>query len=420
MQWEIPEAKSKNYMPNKDQQYKFESLLIGGVEKESRPLSANDLIRLFDSTDWGVVQTIGMKFSYNSIPVVSLLKVCILPFIIEIPTERELIRTLEERSLLQTICGFAEGDPLPTRATLWHFRRNLRINSLYRDILTRILVALAVASLRMELTLPFMKRQQVAAISALPKVRLEKLPKFYPKVEVVVPKDQRKEDNPSIDSSSKSLIKEGITKGLDLPIDVVIVDNEGNDIALRFDHPIWLAKSIIKSDSVNSLGSAKNIPYSACGIVVTKTINNKIHVLLGKRKQGYGAGLFALPGGKQKPMETLKVCAERELREETGLSLIESKPISIRKNVYANKPWVLSIGVLAIKYKGALANREPHLIEKWEWHDTSNLPYDLFDPTRLVLDHYLKSKFPNLDWEDIEPINEKEYIRKKQIGIFPE
>ena len=43
-------------------------------------------------------------------------------------------------------------------------------------------------------------------------------------------------------------------------------------------------------------------------------------ILLVERRRGASKGLFAFPGGKVEPGETLEAAARRELMEETGLS----------------------------------------------------------------------------------------------------
>jgi len=58
-------------------------------------------------------------------------------------------------------------------------------------------------------------------------------------------------------------------------------------------------------------------PKVTVGAIVVK--NNK--VLLIKRKNAPNQGLWAIPGGKVEPGETLQQAAEREIKEETGLTI---------------------------------------------------------------------------------------------------
>lgn len=64
-------------------------------------------------------------------------------------------------------------------------------------------------------------------------------------------------------------------------------------------------------------------PVVAVGIVVI----HKGKVLLVKRTRPPSQHLWAIPGGKIKPGETLQAAAEREMLEETGLKVAADKPI---------------------------------------------------------------------------------------------
>ena len=66
-----------------------------------------------------------------------------------------------------------------------------------------------------------------------------------------------------------------------------------------------------------------NSPQLAVGALVFR----ENRVLLVKRNQPPGKGLWAIPGGRLKLGETLKEAAEREVREETGVIIRAGNPV---------------------------------------------------------------------------------------------
>lgn len=70
--------------------------------------------------------------------------------------------------------------------------------------------------------------------------------------------------------------------------------------------------------SVQPIADATVIPRVGVAVFV---INEKGHVLVGKRNGSHGAGTLALPGGYLELHESFYDCAAREVYEETGLDL---------------------------------------------------------------------------------------------------
>lgn len=65
-------------------------------------------------------------------------------------------------------------------------------------------------------------------------------------------------------------------------------------------------------------------PYTPIFVTVDAVVRMSDHVLLIRRGRAPGRGLLALPGGFLEPRETVYQSAVRELREETGLKLLDS------------------------------------------------------------------------------------------------
>jgi 8-oxo-dGTP diphosphatase len=140
----------------------------------------------------------------------------------------------------------------------------------------------------------------------------------------------------------------------------------------------------------------------ACNILVVQEHGNTQRLLLSRRLAGYGKGAYTLPGGKQRPDESLQECATRELSEETGLRIRQSRPISWRSTRLPGKPRVVSVGVLVQDYEGELRHLEPNQNTEWQWFDREQLPTPLFEPTRIAISHYIHNTYPGLQWSDVE------------------
>ena len=117
----------------------------------------------------------------------------------------------------------------------------------------------------------------------------------------------------------------------------------------------------------------KQEPGVGIGVLIFRTLNDKVHILLGKRKGSHGAGLWALPGGKVGPEESLLECAEREVLEETGMEITRSYVSNIyHYHEFPNRNW-------ATLYVIGMTDEEPKIMEpnkceEWRWCDLFNLP----------------------------------------------
>ncbi|MCL4361314.1 NUDIX domain-containing protein [Candidatus Dependentiae bacterium] len=107
-------------------------------------------------------------------------------------------------------------------------------------------------------------------------------------------------------------------------------------------------------------------------------------LLLGKRKNCYGEGMWALPGGHLEYGESLIECAKRELKEELGIEGLDLRLLTITDTIDERGHYV-HMSFLLERFIGEIQNMEPHLCYEWKFFDISNLPIELFKPHQKIL-----------------------------------
>jgi 8-oxo-dGTP diphosphatase len=119
-------------------------------------------------------------------------------------------------------------------------------------------------------------------------------------------------------------------------------------------------------------------------IVVLSEVENKILILLIQRKNEPFKGNWALPGGFVDPNEDLIVAAERELREETGLT-----DVALHQLQTFGRPGRDPRGhMVTVVFYGFINNIEQVSAgddaAAAEWFDISELPDLAFDHLEII------------------------------------
>lgn len=123
------------------------------------------------------------------------------------------------------------------------------------------------------------------------------------------------------------------------------------------------------------------------GINIFVVKNKKL--LLGLRKNVYGAGTWGLPGGHLEMGESMKDAATRELMEETGFSA-KNFIFSNIVNDRSGGQHYLQIGFIAQEVKGEPVLKEPDRCEEWRWFSFNELPQDLFPAHIKQIENFIK------------------------------
>lgn len=124
-------------------------------------------------------------------------------------------------------------------------------------------------------------------------------------------------------------------------------------------------------------------------------------ILLGKRRNAFGAGCWSMPAGHIEHGESVMQCAARELKEETGLdaSAFEFVAARLIPPYELNGETAGDYAAFLVRAKGWTgepSDVEPEKNEGWQWFGPAALPEPLFPPVRLLLD-CVKEGAPFLD-----------------------
>lgn len=109
-------------------------------------------------------------------------------------------------------------------------------------------------------------------------------------------------------------------------------------------------------------------------------------LLLGERINPGSVNCWQFPGGHLEYGEDVLTCAQREVREETGLEIHRFKLAGYNRDVFINNMrHYVTLFVSAQWLRGEPEVREPEKCLGWQWYVPSQLPEPLFTPISDLL-----------------------------------
>ena len=122
-------------------------------------------------------------------------------------------------------------------------------------------------------------------------------------------------------------------------------------------------------------------------------------ILLGLRK-GWQEGTYSIPGGLLEAGETFEQGAIREVKEETGLELIDPRVIALTNNLETfgrTGKHHISVILYANQFRGEPAVLEPDKCAGWGWYEPRRLPQPHFEASRRAVACLLRGSFYERD-----------------------
>ena len=133
-------------------------------------------------------------------------------------------------------------------------------------------------------------------------------------------------------------------------------------------------------------------PVVGVGVIVENAIGE---ILVGKRK-GSHSPYYSIPGGHLEIGETFEEAAQKEVFEETGLTISRLKVVSVTNNLETYREegvHHISIILHTKDYIGIPRVIEKDKCEGWLWVAPKKLPEPHFEPSRLGVECFLEKKF---------------------------
>ena len=113
-------------------------------------------------------------------------------------------------------------------------------------------------------------------------------------------------------------------------------------------------------------------------------------ILLGKRKNCYGAEQWGLPGGHLEYGESLVECAKRELKEELGIEGEGFTLVTVNDTIDERAHYVHASFVIE-RFVGEIQCMEPEFCYEWRFFPIDNLPIELFKPHVKIIKNYINN-----------------------------
>ncbi len=114
-------------------------------------------------------------------------------------------------------------------------------------------------------------------------------------------------------------------------------------------------------------------------------------ILLGKRKNSFGAGEYCFPGGHLEYGESFEDAVRREVVEETGISIEQLRFEYVANNMYYEKHFI-QIAYTAMWSRGEAVCREPEKCDGWDWYSPDTLPEPLFRFSNDIVEHVAQGR----------------------------